>query len=92
MRSTILPPAYRVEDHFTYAIRLANGTLSWATVTIQLTGTNDAPVVTGAVTGTATEDAADQHAQRAGQRLRRRRRHHAVGHQHPGLAAGRRQL
>ena len=30
-------------DHFTYAIRLANGTLSWATVTVTVTGTNDGP-------------------------------------------------
>ena len=44
------------EDSFTYAIRLGNGTLSWATVTLQITGTNDAPVVTGAVIGTAIED------------------------------------
>ena len=31
-------------DTFTYAIRLSNGTLSWATVTVTITGTNDAPV------------------------------------------------
>lgn len=30
-------------DHFTYAIRLSNGTLSWATVTVMITGTNDRP-------------------------------------------------
>ncbi|HXH51874.1 MAG TPA: VCBS domain-containing protein, partial [Sphingomicrobium sp.] len=30
-------------DTFTYSIRLANGTLSWATVTITYVGTNDAP-------------------------------------------------
>src|SRR5215212_9866753 len=30
-------------DQFTYAIRLANGTLSWATVNVTITGTNDAP-------------------------------------------------
>src|SRR5262249_54812974 len=30
-------------DHFTYAIRLANGTLSWATVSVTITGTNDGP-------------------------------------------------
>ena len=34
-----------VTDQFTYAIRLANGTLSWATVTVTLTGTNDAPEI-----------------------------------------------
>ena len=44
-------------DTFTYAIRLGNGTLSWATATVQIAGANDAPVVTGAVTGSATEDA-----------------------------------
>jgi len=42
-------------DTFTYAIRLGNGTLSWATATVQIAGVNDAPVVT-AVTGTAVED------------------------------------
>jgi VCBS repeat-containing protein len=31
-------------DSFTYAIRLANGTLSTATATVQIMGTNDAPV------------------------------------------------
>ncbi|HEX6661846.1 MAG TPA: VCBS domain-containing protein, partial [Sphingomicrobium sp.] len=30
-------------DSFTYAIRMSNGTLSWATATIVYTGTNDAP-------------------------------------------------
>ncbi len=30
-------------DTFTYAIRLGNGTLSWATATVQITGVNDAP-------------------------------------------------
>jgi len=44
-------------DTFTYAIRLGNGTLSWATATVQIAGANDAPVVTGAVTGNAEEDA-----------------------------------
>ena len=43
-------------DTFTYAIRLGNGTLSWATATVQIAGVNDAPVVTGAVTGNALED------------------------------------
>ncbi|HYD76025.1 VCBS domain-containing protein [Ramlibacter sp.] len=45
-------------DSFTYAIRLGNGTLSWATATIQFAGANDAPVVTGAVVGNAVEDGA----------------------------------
>src|ERR1043166_5287875 len=43
-------------DIFTYAIKLGNGTLSWATVTIDIVGSNDAPVVSGPVTGNATED------------------------------------
>src|SRR5512138_753416 len=30
-------------DKFTYAIRMSNGTLSWATVTITISGTNDGP-------------------------------------------------
>jgi VCBS repeat-containing protein len=30
-------------DKFTYAIRMSNGTLSWATVTITINGTNDGP-------------------------------------------------
>ncbi|MFC3107472.1 VCBS domain-containing protein, partial [Undibacterium arcticum] len=33
-------------DSFTYAIRLGNGTLSWATATVQIAGVNDAPVIT----------------------------------------------
>src|SRR6266404_1044089 len=36
-------------DSFTYAIRLGNGTLSWATATVQIAGVNDAPVITSAV-------------------------------------------
>src|SRR4051794_27671917 len=51
-----IPAGVTVTDHFTYAIRMSNGTLSWATVTVTVTGTNDAPVVSGAVAGTATED------------------------------------
>jgi VCBS repeat-containing protein len=45
-------------DTFTYAIRLGNGTLSWATATVQIVGVNDAPVVASAVTGCAQEDGA----------------------------------
>jgi VCBS repeat-containing protein len=47
-------------DTFTYAIRLGNGTLSWATATVQIAGVTDAPVltVTGPVTGNAVEDGA----------------------------------
>ncbi|TPI52670.1 hypothetical protein FJ420_32355 [Mesorhizobium sp. B3-1-3] len=45
-------------DKLTYAIQLGNGTLSWATTTIQFTGTNNQPVI-GAATlvGGVTEDA-----------------------------------
>ena len=47
-----------VTDKFTYAIRMSNGTLSWATVTITVTGRNDGPVVVAAdLTGAVTEDA-----------------------------------
>jgi VCBS repeat-containing protein len=35
-------------DSFTYAIRLGNGTLSWATATVQIAGVNDAPAITSA--------------------------------------------
>ena len=45
-------------DTFTYAIRLGNGTLSWATATVQIAGRNDAPVISGTVAGTAVEDGA----------------------------------
>ena len=44
-----------VTDQFTYAIRLSNGTLSWATVTVSLTGSNDAPVAEDDV-GAGNED------------------------------------
>ncbi|WP_027168523.1 VCBS domain-containing protein, partial [Mesorhizobium sp. WSM3224] len=45
-------------DKLTYAIQLGNGTLSWATTTIQFTGTNDKPVIGAAtIVGAVTEDA-----------------------------------
>jgi VCBS repeat-containing protein len=43
-------------DSFTYTIDEGSGKLSSATVTVTLTGVNDAPVVTGAVFGSASED------------------------------------
>jgi VCBS repeat-containing protein len=44
------------QDSFTYAIRLASGALSWATVSVSITGSNDGPVVAVTdVTGAATE-------------------------------------
>lgn len=42
-------------DSFTYAIRLGNGALSWATETVQIAGVNDAPTAVGD-SRTATED------------------------------------
>src|SRR6266404_6056685 len=42
-------------DSFTYAIRLGNGTLSWATATVQFAGVNDAAVITGQDTGSVVE-------------------------------------
>lgn len=47
-----------IQDTFTYTIQLGTGVLSSAQVIVTLTGTNDAPVVSGVVTGLATEDGA----------------------------------
>ncbi|MBV7570601.1 VCBS domain-containing protein [Pseudomonas sp. PDM27] len=45
-------------DSFTYAIRLGNGTLSWATATVQFSGVNDGVTISlGPQAGTVTEDA-----------------------------------
>jgi len=44
-------------DTFTYAIRLGNGALSWATATVQIVGTNDGPV---AVADTNAGDAVSE--------------------------------
>ncbi|MGF6455313.1 beta strand repeat-containing protein [Pseudomonas frederiksbergensis] len=45
-------------DTFTYAIRLGNGTLSWATAQVQFAGANDSVTMgTGVQAGTVTEDA-----------------------------------
>jgi VCBS repeat-containing protein len=44
-------------DTFSYTIQMGNGALSVATVSVTVTGTNDAPVVTGTVTGTASGNA-----------------------------------
>jgi VCBS repeat-containing protein len=44
-------------DTFTYAVRLANGAISWATASVVITGQNDAPVAV-ADTASATEDGA----------------------------------
>ncbi|MGY3256462.1 VCBS domain-containing protein [Pseudomonas chlororaphis] len=46
-------------DSFTYAIRLGNGALSWATAQVQFAGANDSVTMSlGAQAGTVTEDAA----------------------------------
>lgn len=42
-------------DTFTYAIRLGNGTLSWATATVQITGKNDAPTLAPVDAGSVAE-------------------------------------
>ena len=46
-----------ISDSFVYAIRLGNGTLSYATVSITLTGSNDGPVARVDVAGTNEDDA-----------------------------------
>ncbi|MGE5567308.1 MAG: tandem-95 repeat protein [Parcubacteria group bacterium] len=45
-------------DTFTYAIRMANGTLSWATATVTFNGVNDAPVLTDPTDITLNDTAA----------------------------------
>ncbi|MFZ3154078.1 beta strand repeat-containing protein [Pseudomonas sp.] len=42
-------------DSFTYAIRLGNGTLSWATATVKILGVNDAPVIDAAGSDTSAD-------------------------------------
>lgn len=44
-----------LQDTFIYAIRVANGTLSWATATITLVGVDDKSVVTGDTSGHVVE-------------------------------------
>jgi VCBS repeat-containing protein len=48
-------------DSFTYTIRMANGALSTATVSLQLAGANDIATIDGDDHGTATEDGAGAH-------------------------------
>jgi VCBS repeat-containing protein len=43
-------------DTFTYAIRLGNGTLSWATATVEIKGVNDAAQISGATNAAVAED------------------------------------
>ena len=51
-----------IDDQFVYAIRLGNGTLSQARVTVKIQGQNDAATITasGSFTGTVKEDTALQ--------------------------------
>ncbi|WP_421249063.1 VCBS domain-containing protein, partial [Aeromonas sanarellii] len=55
-----LSPGQTLSDSFTYSIRLGNGTLSWATATIQFAGVNDVAVITGTSTLTLSESDAAQ--------------------------------
>lgn len=47
-----------VTDSFNYTIRMANGALSTATVSLTLAGANDAASISGDTAGSATEDGA----------------------------------
>ena len=47
-----------LSDSFTYAIKLANGTLSWATATVQFAGSNDAAILSSAVANLTETDSA----------------------------------
>lgn len=46
-------------DSFTYAIQMGNGTISWATMTLTITGMNDQPVVTSVVASGEMTEIAD---------------------------------
>ncbi|WP_395016013.1 beta strand repeat-containing protein [Dongia sp.] len=46
----------KLTDTFVYAIRLGNGTLSWATATVEFAGKNDLATMTGVTTGKVKED------------------------------------
>jgi VCBS repeat-containing protein len=50
-----IPAGTVISESFTYAIKLGNGTLSWATASFTIAGTNDAAVITGATSGHAYE-------------------------------------
>lgn len=43
-------------DSFVYAVQMGNGTLSYATVNISITGQNDAATITGDAAGSVAED------------------------------------
>lgn len=44
-----------LEDSFVYAIRMGNGTLSWATATVTIVGVDDQSVISGIATGKVVE-------------------------------------
>ncbi|RVA17652.1 adhesin, partial [Mesorhizobium sp. M7D.F.Ca.US.004.03.1.1] len=48
-------PNDHLNETFTYAIKLGNGTLSWASVSVNIQGTNDAAVISGVSTGAVIE-------------------------------------
>jgi VCBS repeat-containing protein len=47
-----------IHDSFNYTIQLGNGTLSWARVTFDLSGSNDGASIAGSASGSVTEDIA----------------------------------
>jgi VCBS repeat-containing protein len=49
-------------DTFTYAIKLGNGTLSWARVSVSLTGSNDGATISGNASGNVVEAGGDDNA------------------------------
>ena len=51
-----LPQGEVYTDSFVYAIQMGNGTLSYATVTISITGENDAATISGDTEGSVQED------------------------------------
>ncbi len=56
-----LAAGQKITDTFTYTVRMANGAVSTASVTVDLLGQNDGPVITNAVAatrGSVTEDVA----------------------------------
>jgi VCBS repeat-containing protein len=48
----------QVQDSFLYAIQMANGTWSWASVEVTVSGSNDAASISGSASGALAEDAA----------------------------------
>jgi VCBS repeat-containing protein len=44
-----------IDDQFTYAIQMGNGTLSWATVHLNITGSNDTATIIGTGSGDVVE-------------------------------------